>query len=79
MSQTHTRSALEAATNVAIGWVLALGVQLLLFPVIGLQVTLTQNIAVSSIFTVVSLVRSYVLRRGFLQLDKKGRSCHGRS
>ena len=38
---------------------------MLLFPLFGLQVSLRQNLAIGAVFTLVSLVRSYVLRRAF--------------
>ena len=39
--------------------------QLLVFPLFGMEATLRQNLAIGGIFTMVSLVRSYVLRRMF--------------
>ena len=38
---------------------------MLVFPLFGLDTTLGQNLAIGAIFTVVSLVRSYLLRRVF--------------
>jgi len=35
------------------------------FPMFGLQASLGDNLAIGAIFTVVSLVRSYALRRVF--------------
>ena len=71
MSQSRRRSALEAVTNVLVGWGVALGTQLLVFPVVGLQATLAQNLGVSSAFTAVSLVRSYLLRRMFERMERR--------
>jgi hypothetical protein len=73
MSQSRTLSAVEAGTNVAVGWVVALGTQLLFFPVVGLQATLAQTMTISGAFTAVSLVRSYVLRRVFATLGQRSR------
>ena len=39
--------------------------QLLVFPMFGLAATLGQNLAIGTIFTMISLARSYVLRRAF--------------
>ncbi|WP_254919261.1 hypothetical protein [Oceanicola sp. 22II-s10i] len=63
---------IEAATNVVVGWWLAHAMELAMFPAIGLQVTLSQNILVSSTFTLASLFRSYVLRRIFTRLSGGG-------
>ncbi|AZQ67637.1 hypothetical protein EF888_11140 [Silicimonas algicola] len=65
MTQSRLMSGIEAGANVAVGWCIALGTQLLLFPVVGLQVTVAQNLTISGAFTAVSLARSYVLRRVF--------------
>ena len=65
MRQSRLMSLVEAATNVVVGFGVALGVQVLLFPVFGLTVTLRQNLAIGLVFTGVSIARSYVLRRMF--------------
>ena len=43
----------------------AVGMQLALFPLMGLAVTLPQSLGLGSVFTLASLVRSYLLRRLF--------------
>ena len=63
--QSRAGSLIEAAANVVVGYVLAVLVQLLVFPVFGLQPTLAQNLKLGLIFTGVSLARSYALRRVF--------------
>lgn len=65
MSQSRRHSVLETAANVAIGYVVALVAQLLIFPLFGVHVALSQNVAIGCAFTVVSIVRSYALRRLF--------------
>ena len=65
MTQPRSMSFLEAVTNVAIGWLVALATQMLAFPMLGIQASLPQNLALSAIFTAVSLARSYVIRRLF--------------
>jgi len=63
--QSRLMSLVEAGTNVAVGYAVAVATQLLVFPAFGLHTTLGQNLAIGLIFTVVSLVRSYALRRAF--------------
>ena len=58
-------SLVEAGTNVVIGYIVAVLVQVLMFPAFGLEVTLGQNLAIGLVFTVVPIVRSYALRRLF--------------
>lgn len=65
MSQSRKRSALEAVSNVAIGYGVALLSQLAIFPLYGIHVPLSTNVWIGAWFTVISLVRSYCLRRWF--------------
>lgn len=63
--QSRKRSAIEAAANVAIGYGVAVATQVAVFPLFGLHASLGENLAIGGVFTVVSLVRSYALRRLF--------------
>jgi len=63
MRQSRLMSLVESVTNVVVGFGVAVGAQVLLFPVFGLTVTLRQNLAIGLVFTGVSIARSYVLRR----------------
>lgn len=63
--QSRLMSLVEAITNVAIGYALAVVTQVLIFPLFGLHTTLEQNLKMGAVFTGVSLLRSYVLRRLF--------------
>jgi hypothetical protein len=55
----------EAATNVVVGYGLAVLVQLVAFPVFGIRLSVGENLAIGAVFTMVSMVRSYALRRLF--------------
>lgn len=70
MTQSRSFSTIEAATNVVLGWMVAVITQLLVFPVIGLQVMFWQNLVLSGVFASVSFLRSYVLRRLFVRLNR---------
>ena len=63
--QSREASLLEAATNVAVGFVLALLVQALIYPLFGITTTVLTDSAIAVAFTAVSLVRSYLVRRAF--------------
>lgn len=65
MTQSRTMSLVEAGTNVIVGYVLAIVTQILIFPIFGLHTTLTQNLKIGAVFTVVSIARSFALRRAF--------------
>ena len=58
-------SLIEAVANVAIGYGIAVITQILIFPIFGLHTTLAQNLKMGAIFTVVSIARSFALRRVF--------------
>lgn len=65
MKQSPLMSLIEAITNVIVGYCVAVVTQMLIFPLFGLQTTLGQNLAMGGIFTIVSLLRSFALRRFF--------------
>ncbi len=65
MKQSRLMSLIEAITNVIVGYGVAVVTQILIFPIFGLQTTLGQNLAMGGIFTVVSIARSFALRRVF--------------
>jgi membrane protein implicated in regulation of membrane protease activity len=75
MSQTHRESLTEAVTNVAVGYLLAVGTQLVVFPLLGLTLTFGENLGIGALFTVVSLARSYLLRQLF---ERRSRRRSGR-
>lgn len=63
--QTRKSSIIESLANVALGYMVALASQLAIFPVFGIHIPITSNIAIGLWFTVISLIRSYVIRRFF--------------
>ena len=65
MKQSRTMSLLEAVANVIVGFGVAVVTQFLVFPLFGLHTTLEQNLTIGAIFTVVSIARSFALRRLF--------------
>ena len=65
MTQSRRMSLLEAVTNVAVGYALAVASQIVVFPWFGLHPSLAENLALGGIFTAISLIRGYALRRLF--------------
>ena len=65
MKQSRLMSLVESLANVLVGYGVAVATQMVVFPLVGLAVTVTENLLIGLIFTVVSIVRSYALRRGF--------------
>jgi hypothetical protein len=63
--QSKLMSFVEAWANVIVGIVVSYFVGLFAYGIYDIHVTLTQNLGITAIFTVASLVRSYFLRRCF--------------
>jgi hypothetical protein len=58
-------SLVEAVTNTVVGYGLAVGTQRAVFPLFHLPARIGDALAMGAIFTVVSIGRSYMLRRLF--------------
>ena len=65
MEQTRLGSFYESLMNIAIGAIVALVSQLVVFPIFGINVSLSTNLGIMAWFTGISVVRSYVIRRWF--------------
>lgn len=72
MSQSRCASALECVINVLVGYVIALAAQMVIFPIFGIYVSHAEHAAIGAMFTIVSLVRSYALRRLFNRFHSHG-------
>lgn len=66
--QSKRQSLIESFVNVAIGYGVALLSQILIFPLFGIHIPLASNLAIGAIFTVISIARSYAVRRVFNRL-----------
>jgi hypothetical protein len=66
VTQTRLQSFIEAWFNVAIGFGINFAFNLIILPMVGLpRPSLSQNFAMGMLFTVVSVARSYLIRRYF--------------
>ena len=74
MKQSRLMSLVESVANVIVGYGVAVVTQILIFPIFGLHTTLAQNLKMGAVFTVVSIARSFALRRVFEANRKRGRS-----
>ena len=63
--QSKIDSFMETVTNTAIGFVVSLITWVFLADAYDIPVTWGQNLGITAIFTVVSVVRGYILRRAF--------------
>ena len=58
-----------------VGYGVAVLTKALVFPLVGLKASLAQNLTIDAMFTAVSLVRSYALRRLFERVSAKRPPC----
>jgi hypothetical protein len=65
VSQTRKGSFIEAIINVIIGFSINFVANLLILPLIGFQITVGQNLFIGLLYTIISIARSYCIRRWF--------------
>jgi hypothetical protein len=63
--QSKVGSLIEAVFNTAIGFGVALLSQIVVFPWFDIHVSLSTNLGIGAWFTVISVARSYIIRRWF--------------
>ena len=63
--QTKKQSFIESCTNTAIGFVISLAATFAIFPIVGIESSAGKNVAVTIFFTVISILRGYLIRRFF--------------
>ena len=63
--QSKMESMIETLTNVGIGWFISFIANMLVLPLFGYNINLTDGLLISIIFTIISIVRGYVVRRWF--------------
>jgi len=67
-------SLIESISNVLVGYFLAVATQMLVFPLFDLEARWRDAFAMGGIFTAVSVIRSYALRRGFEAIRVRGQA-----
>lgn len=65
MNQTRLGSFIEACINVLIGFTINFIANMLILPLIGFHITPGQNLFIGVLYTIISVARSYVVRRWF--------------
>jgi O-antigen/teichoic acid export membrane protein len=65
MNQSRLGSLIEAVFNTALGLAISVIANALVFPLFGFHPSLGENVAISLIYTVISIARQYVVRRWF--------------
>ena len=65
MNQTKLGSLIEACINFLIGFTINFIANMLILPLIGFHITASQNLFIGVLYTIISVARSYVVRRWF--------------
>lgn len=65
MSQSRMGSFIEACTHTAVGFVFSILLSLIVYPLFGHAFTLMENVGITTIFTLASIIRGYFVRRWF--------------
>ena len=63
--QTRLASLIETILNVGTGFLISLLINIWILPTVGCHVTPSQNIFIVAVFTIASVIRSYIFRRVF--------------
>ena len=69
--QTRTLSAVETLSSTAIGYLVAVLTQAIVFPAYGIKTHAGDHFAIAAIFTAVSIIRGYFVRRFFVWVEMK--------
>ena len=65
MKQSKKHSLIESITNVVVGLVISFLIQIIIYPLLNIEVSLNQNLFITMVFFLASFFRGYVIRRIF--------------
>jgi hypothetical protein len=63
--QTKKYSFAESLVNTFTGLLVSFLIQLAIYPALGIPVRISQNLIITAVFTIASIIRSYLVRRVF--------------
>lgn len=70
MNQTKLHSIIESTVQTIIGLGTSILIQIVLYPILGIPVTFKQNLIITAVFFIVSIIRGYLVRRLFNKMKK---------
>lgn len=68
--QSRFMSVVESWVNILVGYGVAVVTQALIFPIFGINIPLQDNLLMGLVFTAISFIRSYYLRRLFNKIKQ---------
>lgn len=69
--QSKRESMIETLTSVFVGWLIGVILNLTILPLFNYNITVVDSLWVSLIFTAISVVRGYLIRRFFNSKERK--------
>lgn len=70
MSQSKKASLYESLTNVIVGFVIGYATNAIMLPLLGMHPSFKDSVILTVVFAIISVIRSYGLRRLFNYLSK---------
>lgn len=70
MNQSKKQSVIESITNTIIGLLTSFIIQLIIYPILKIPVSISQNVTITIVFFLVSVLRGYLIRRFFNKKTK---------
>ena len=64
-AQTKQQSLIESASGTAIGLIFSFIIQIIMYPILEIPVSINQSLLLTSVFFIASIVRGYFVRRLF--------------
>jgi len=68
--QTKQQSLIESASGTVIGLIFSFIIQIIMYPVLEIPVSINQSLLLTSVFFIASIVRGYFVRRLFNKIFK---------
>ena len=69
--QTKKESLLEILISVTIGWLIGFISNMVILPLFGYPISVADSIYISILFTLISIIRGYIVRRYFTWKEYK--------
>ena len=69
--QSKKYSIIESVANTVIGLVTSFIIQIIIYPLLDIAVSISQNIIITFVFLIVSIIRGYLIRRLFNKKDNE--------
>ena len=73
IAQSKRESVIESLVGTLIGFCASFATQAAVYPLYGLSVSVNANLQITAIFTLVSIARSYAVRRCFNHMISGGK------